>query len=130
MMKEWVEYRTKVEYPSRTQKRNELTDAINKMPLTTKERNERLADVARLVSEWFAEAVIPHRDDEKRLLGEFWYDCRDSLGYEKFLKPDGVKALEAMAWENGHSSGFSEVYGSLVELSELAEVLVKNEKSE
>ena len=54
---------------------------------------------------------------------EFWQDAREELGYEKLYSTEGLNALENYAWQEGHSAGWSEVWGYLVDLVELAEKL-------
>jgi hypothetical protein len=53
----------------------------------------------------------------------FWTDARKELGYDKLFAKEGVQALENHAWQEGHSAGFSEVWGYLVDLVELAKIL-------
>lgn len=125
-MKGWDEYQTKLPYPDAGAKRNELTDAINNQLLTNDDRKARLNLVSDQVNAWFKEAVKPYNEDRNRLEQEFWDDCRADIGYDAFLNEDGIAELESAAYQDGHSAGYSEVYGCLVRLSELAEKLVKN----
>lgn len=70
----------------------------------------------------------PYHDERARLTAEFWDDARAELGYESFLAQEGVAALESKAYEDGHSAGFSEVFGCLSDLTEFARVIARNLK--
>jgi hypothetical protein len=57
-----------------------------------------------------------HWIERQDLEQQFFDDAAKILGYE--IHPKRPK-LEAIAWEHGHSSGLSNVYSWLEELSEL-----------
>jgi hypothetical protein len=128
-MKDFEEYRSKLPYPDRSAIRKEVTDEINNQPLTANDRADKLADVSRIVSEKFSVAVKPYSDDEKRLEAEFYKDCREDIGYDKYLHEDGCRILEGHAYQAGHSSGYSEVYGHLCDLSSLVSSLSEHLKA-
>lgn len=117
IVKDFDEYRSKVEYPDRSAIRDRITKDIDNQPMTKQERDVAYAGVARRVPEEFASAVQPYNTDSNRLQEEFWKDCRDDLGYDAWLIEKGIATLEAKAYEQGHSAGFSEVYGCLSDLS-------------
>jgi hypothetical protein len=121
-MKDWNCYSANtIGYPSKSDYRDQLIAEINNRPLTAAARTAALATVPERVRDWFNEAILPYRQEQARLNSEFWADCRADLGYDKFLDVKGISRLEAHAWEDGHSAGYSEVYGELSKLVSLIE---------
>lgn len=131
-MKPWKEYEVDVRafYPEGEQSnyRKKLIDEINSKPMTFAEREQAKTEINAKVREHMHEIGAPYLAEIAKREAEFWNDCRQELGYEEFLLPPGVSALEYAAYENGHSAGFAEIYGCLVELVELAEKLLANKK--
>lgn len=66
----------------------------------------------------FQAAIKPYQDEQSVLHDEFKRDLFEDLGIEENPKKE---LLFAKAWEQGHSSGFSEVYNYAAELVELIE---------
>lgn len=122
------DYRNNEPYPDIYAKKREITDEINAEKLTAEERKAKLADVSRVATAWFHEAVQPYNDRQREIDRQFWADCREDIGYDEFLNEEGCKALEGYAWQEGHSSGYSEVYGYLCEMADLARKLVESAK--
>lgn len=128
-MKPFEDYLPKeTEYPDRYAYTKVLLDEIDSTPMTAADRALAIKGVSERVNKWFREQVKPYNNESRRLEGEFWCDCRADLGYDEFLNEDGCQELEHYAWQEGHSSGFPEVYNVLCELAVLAERLVKNRK--
>jgi len=98
-------------------------------PLTAAAREKALADVKRQVREHAAEQNKPYNEAKGKLEAEFWADAREELGYEAFLTAEGVSALEYKAYEDGHSSGHSEVFSQLQDLADFAEKMTKAAKN-
>ncbi len=121
-MKDWDYYRVpNEEYCSYEQEQEilkQLIEEINNTPLTALEREKRLKDVKRIVREKVAEIEAPAKEKQAKLTEEFWQDARDDLGYSDWLTPEGQSKLESKAYEEGHSSGYLEVYYKLTELSD------------
>ena len=65
------------------------------------------------------DAYMKERD---RLAALFKSEALKSVGLENHPKKD---IIYSKAWEDGHSRGYSEVYGKLVELAEFIEELSK-----
>lgn len=123
-MKAWEEYQPDIEYPSLRKYRLDRQHLIPDLP-----GYERQVAIDKLRVEslaWFKEAVRPYVEETERLKIAFWSDCRDELGYEKFLKQPAVDAIEQSAWEAGHSGGFGEVFNVLTDLVDIARVIVDN----
>jgi hypothetical protein len=57
-----------------------------------------------------------YRIESNRLYKLFMSDMAEDLGYSDHVKRP---ILERMAWDRGHSSGYSEVYNHASELAEL-----------
>lgn len=113
------------EHPSLWEIKKKKLAIVAETRLTEKERLEAIktAEVEAMI-EWRAGKKV-YNDAQGRKNSEFWADCRLDLGYDKFLDEDGCQALEAKAWEEGHSAGYGEVYGDLSRLVDLAHKLVK-----
>ena len=128
-MKDWEYYTTtKYQYPDKYQFRRDEIDKISKERLTVKERQDKIKEVESLVNAWYKKESAPYLKEIAKLEREFWGDCRIDLGYNKFLSADAMNAIEAYAWEHGHSHGFSEVYCYLVDIVELAKIIVRQAK--
>ena len=105
-----------------------LLDEINDTPMTAKKREKALADVKQRVREHVAEQNKPYNEEQKKLTQEFWEDARDELGYTAFLSVKAQQALEYLAYERGHSSGYAEVYCQLQDFAEFAKAIADNPK--
>jgi acyl-CoA thioesterase len=127
-MKDWEYYSIPEDfyYPDKCKFREKLVKEIDEKRLTAAERKEELAKVNELVNEWFLIEVKPYQEECRKRENEFWIDCREDLGYDTLLNAKGVELLEAYAYERGHSSGFSEIYCELVEVSELVAELAEH----
>jgi hypothetical protein len=104
------------------------TDKINEAKLTSKEREDSLKNLPKESKKWLDTANFPHTNRLKELNEEFWQDCREDLGYEKFLNEDGVNALEGRAWDEGHSCGYANVYSCLEDLVEFVSCIIKTQR--
>lgn len=90
--------------------KHDLIDEINNTPLTELDRKERLAAVKQIViNKRIAMNKVAH-EKQRELNKMFWIDADEDLGYSNFLDEDGVRKLEALAYEDGHSHGFYEIY--------------------
>ena len=129
-MKDWNYYREPAGIPyfgyEETKAfENGLRAEINDKPMTAAQRETALADVKRQVREHAAEQNKPYNEAKAKLEQEFWADAREELGYTDFLNDEGVSALEYKAYEDGHSSGFPEIFCQLQDLVTFAEKIVK-----
>lgn len=122
-MKEWSYYDKpkNVEYYGydyqESYKRDEIK-RINDTKLTTSERVVLLDNLKQQIREHMRELNKPYNAACQQLDREFWEDARQELGYCQHLTPEGISKLEAKAYEEGHSHGYSEVYHHLCELWE------------
>ena len=128
MMKDFDENISRVEMVSEMEIRRELRREIANKPMTESERETAINQSILRARGLAAEANAKHHDDQNRLTELFWHDCREDLGYDRFLTDDGIGTLEAEAWDRGHSAGYSEVYQCLIRLCEFVEKLVKGIK--
>lgn len=106
-----------------------LVKKIEETPMTAAQRKEELGKVAAIARTIVGPEMDRYCDAQKAKVAEFWNHCRAELGYDKFLSADAVSALESYAYEHGHSSGFGEVYGYLMDLTELARRIAKGSRS-
>jgi len=132
-MKNWEYYNKPkdIEYFGYEEKKafeKALLDEINNSPMTAAEREEALANVKKQVVAHVNEQNKPYREAAAKLQAEFWADAREDLGYDDFLTKKGVEILESKAYEDGHSSGFSEIYGHLQDLTDFCQKIVENHK--
>ena len=72
--------------------------------------------------------IVAHQTEDRRIVAEFWADCRKELGYERLMNQNGVAALEKLAWDEGHANGFSEVYLCLCDYLAFAKTAIKNRR--
>lgn len=113
-------------YPDQWAYRSKLLEEINNTPMTAKERDQATMAVPGKAHAWFLEAVKPYTKAEQVVHTAFINDCRQELGYGGWLHPKGCAAMEQLAWDMGHSSGYSEVYNMLLSLVPLAEAVRDN----
>lgn len=87
-----------------------LIDEINNTPLTESDRKERLSAVKKIVIDKRIAMNKAAHEKQRELDKMFWADADEDLGYSSFLDEDGVRKLEALAYDDGHSHGFYEIY--------------------
>ncbi len=58
---------------------------------------------------------------------EFWADLYEDLGWDR-LPPKVASALRTMAWEDGHSSGYGEVYNHALGYDSLVDAILESVK--
>jgi hypothetical protein len=114
---EYLTYQQKEDY------RQKLIDEINSEKLTADERIAKLDKVKKQVDNHERTYNKDARAEESRKKREFWEDAREELEYTEWLTEDAIMVLENKAWEDGHSSGYSEVFYQLQELVEFSEKL-------
>lgn len=128
-MKDWKYYSTPVfpycGFKEEQEYREKIIAEINDVPMTASEREAALKEVTARVRKYRQEQNKPYKEAQAKLDQEFWQDARDELGYAEFLSAEGVSAIEAKAWEDGHISGYSEVYSHLADLVDLAVILTR-----
>lgn len=61
-----------------------------------------------------------YRKEEANILGQFQADALEEVGLANHPKKD---IIFSKAWQNGHSGGFSEVFGQLQDLASFVEEL-------
>lgn len=105
-----------------------LRAEIHNTPMTTAEREAALAEVKNTAAKHKLEQLAPYQQERQHLIAEFWRDACDELGYDEFLTPEGVAILQSKAWEDGHSSGFSEVFWHLQDLTDFCRQIIKHTK--
>lgn len=127
-MKNFDEYVSSVEVVSEMEIRRELRREIANTPMTESERETAINQSIIRARGLAVEANAKYREDQRRLDAMFWQDCREDLGYDRFLNEDGIGTIEAEAWDRGHSAGYSEVYQCLIRLCEFVEKIVKGIK--
>lgn len=122
-MKAWEYYEKPkdVEYFGYDYKKQYEADEIariNDTRLTVTERVIALDKLKQQIREHMREKNAPYNEACRSLTSEFWEDAREELGYCACLTPEGISKLESQAYEDGHSSGYSQVYYRLQELWE------------
>lgn len=115
-------------YEERKQYEQNLRNQINETPMTAYERQEALDQSWKDTREYSNKQNAPYVKKQKDLEQEFWIDAREELGYDQFLSEKGCAILEQKGWEDGHSSGFSEIYGHLYDLTQFAREMIENQK--
>jgi len=107
--------------------RKERMDAIDNSKMTRAEREAAVNGLAKEAAEFAKEYNKEYYEQLSRLDKEFWADAREELRYEEFLSPSAVGKLEYKAYEDGHSSGYSEIHYHLQSFSDFVrEILDAN----
>lgn len=98
--------------------KNKMLVELNSTPLTVEERKKRESELGTLARAKAKELNAEYYAERNKKTEEFWRDCREELGYTSYLDEEGVRILESKAEEDGHSSGYSEVFCELQDLDE------------
>ena len=100
---------------------------LDEIPLTVKDREGRVEQLKEDGIEALNDVRKAYREETTRLEELFRTDVEDVLFPDGL--PDVVKTeIHSLAWEEGHSYGFQEVYGCYDKYLDLAELCV-NSKS-
>jgi len=81
----------------------------------------RLSEYREKAKKQYREDQREYREEEAGLLEQFWADALDAVGLQDL--PDDhvlgitVGSLKRIAWEEGRSSGLSEVFGNFEDLA-------------
>jgi hypothetical protein len=100
-------------YEAKASFKRDLIEEIDNTPLTSVERKKKLAAVNKIVADKRAAMDNAAHEKQRELSKMFWADADEELGYSSFLDEHGVRKLEALAYNDGHSHGFSEIYHML-----------------
>lgn len=101
-------YDTKLSYPSRKNYESVETVTLKSGNTTT---------VKDFDLEGFNKARSEYQADQRRLLGQFQEDCFQEVGIS--VMHSKADALWSLAWDHGHSAGYSEVLDRMDEFAEL-----------
>lgn len=129
-MKDFQYYQTsKIAYFSKEDQNRykaELKAVIDNAPMTRAEYDSAIAKLDQDVKKMADEKRRQYRAEAVRLKQEFFKDAQKDLGYASFLDEDGVAELERLAWEEGHSNGFEEVYNKLEGLVDFCRIIINS----
>lgn len=123
-------YKVKKEYPVRMEIHKCFTCNAFIQPKTDRFCSSCGAPVSERIEQIkseYKERCDAYYKEESRLRELFWKDAMESNGFS----PDTthviipIDVIKHIAWENGHSAGFSEVYSELCDLLENAEPLIR-----
>ena len=132
MMKDFDSYRVPNDrywsYGDKEAYRQQLINEINNDRLTEAERKLKLSKVPSLVREKESEVNKSAKEEQSQLERKFWDDARKELGYTSYLTDDGIKKLERMAYERGHSNGYSQVFYELQDLNDFLNDIINHLK--
>lgn len=96
---------------------------LDDIPLTVKERQEKIQELKNQLSERESEVRKAYREESDRIYNEFCKDCEKF--WEFAVMPEAVKQqIHYEAWDRGHYAGYSEVlvyYEDLVEFAKLCQ---------
>ena len=124
MMKDFDCYKTNLPYPNRDEfttvyayKRGKVVAEMSaKKWAAMKEKPEHTTTERDRDDAGYKAAMAEYRADERRLIEEFKQDLYREFDVLRCVKRD--RAFD-LAWEYGHSSGFSEIYNHFADLSDL-----------
>lgn len=122
-------YQTKLPLVDREfgEKYKVLIQNLGNIPLTLKQREEETVRLQEELEKHKKKTSKAHYADQNRLHQIFEKDVEEYFGFSYIPSPLKVK-IHDLAWELGHSCGYSEVltyYDNLVELAESAYELGK-----
>lgn len=117
------------EKPDRNAIAKKFKDEIDSAKMTAEERRVANDGLRERISSYMKEVMRPYEELKATLHREFWEHCREEFGYEKILNQPAIDALESMAWEEGRSGGYQNVYNVLDDLNDLIKTVVKNLKT-
>lgn len=118
-----MEQYSNVDYPNKKEYLQSLIDKINADRMTAAEREAALEAAADSAKAWFKLRLREYNDALVEKTKDFWKDCRQDMGYDKFLTENGCQLMEKLAWEKGHANGLSDVHNELCDLADLADEL-------
>lgn len=121
---DFSKYENKIPYLVRQKNLDSETRRnIDSQRLTEAERQQAYQTAMDEQNRKWQERRDARTDETSRLVGMFYSDCREDLGYSDILDDAGCSALEVYAWREGHSGGFNDVYYQLSNLTDLLEQL-------
>lgn len=109
---DFEKYRNKIPYPERPKKPILLHKATAK---EAREYAEKLAAYEDRMVEWH-DLITEYKKEDSRLYWQFKNDLLKELGITDHPK---AQRLFDIAWDKGHSMGYSEVYSEAEELADL-----------
>lgn len=118
----------KTPYPRQRDIVREIIAKLDDLPLTKAERVQKEAEATEVGEAIFKDRLKEYSKESNNLKEEFWKDCRKEFGYDKILTEKGCGILEAKAWEDGHSCGYSEVYNCLSDLDDFVRRIVEEKR--
>ena len=68
-------------------------------------------------------AVASYHDKAASIDAEFWSELYAEMGWNR-LPPKVAAALQSLAWEEGHSSGYNEVYNCACNYDSLVDAIM------
>ena len=112
-------YKTKFPYPGKPKRPAILDKAAGAL---TKEELDSIPQVKeryQFECDTLESTRRAYREDERRLEMEFWKDMCEDYGVPQ--DHPFIVQLRTIAWDKGHSSGYSDVHGQFVDLLPLWE---------
>lgn len=109
----YEKYQNKISYPEKPKK--PFIDSKIATPRMYREHAAAL-EFYEIEKEKYDEKRKAYDEEDYRLEQEFKKNALEEVGLTNHPKADKIYAY---AWQEGHSSGFSEVFNTLLELSEL-----------
>lgn len=75
----------------------------------------------------YKDAMEKYREETRKLDTEFWAELYEDMYWDK-LPASIARALQSLAWEEGHSSGYNEVYNVASSYYNLVDAIQKELK--
>ena len=131
-------YKSKLPYPTKPKKPAEPV-LVGKTPKDYRNHAAALESYASNELAKYAEevaaydvAMSEYRTEGSRLDEMFWKDAIADNFSDEFTKnfPTTVSKMRYKAYEDGHSSGYSEIYNHLINLSEIASAIMEDVKNQ
>lgn len=124
-MKDWEEYESKKPFVTTSHLLKGMMEDIDNTRLTKAERDVKIEEAQAKAKVEKEKINDEYREDGQKLRSQFWLDCREDIGYDKFLTNEAVVILECRVWEERQAEGLSNVYSCLVDLAGFVQDLIK-----
>ena len=110
---------TRAPYVTRKAVEAAMLEKINQAPMTKQERDDALNEMPGQVDAEYIQANRLFREERQAKQDEFWVDCREDLGYSRWMNLEGCRIIEEMAHSKAHAEGYAEIYQHLSGLVEM-----------
>jgi len=111
-------YESNIDFPNLINITNEIKDELDNERCTRSEYEARLKEVKIEADIVYKQKMLEYRQEESRLRQQFFNDVFIELGLD-VLPHDVLDQFNTYVWDQGHSSGYYDVYNVACDISDL-----------